>query len=93
MFDNLKKSISYGLSVNMPTLFPVLFYIIFQIPNPLSGILKLVICVGTDIAPEIALAYEGGELDIMDRMPRKAKIDRLLTKKLISFAYMQIAFF
>ena len=29
MFDNLKKSVSYGLSVNMPELFPVLFYILF----------------------------------------------------------------
>jgi hypothetical protein len=53
----------------------------------------LVICVGTDIAPEIALAYEGGELDIMERMPRSNKRDHLVNRKLISFCYMQIASF
>jgi sodium/potassium-transporting ATPase subunit alpha len=29
MFDNLKKSISYALCVNMAELFPILFYILF----------------------------------------------------------------
>jgi len=29
MFDNLKKSISYALCVNIPELMPVLFYILF----------------------------------------------------------------
>lgn len=29
MFDNLKKSISYGLSANMPEICPVLVYILF----------------------------------------------------------------
>lgn len=91
MFDNLKKSITYALAVNIVELFPVLFFIIFQIPVPLSSILMLVICVGTDMAPAISLAYENGELDIMDRMPRSAKYDHLVTLKLISFSYMQIA--
>ena len=50
----------------------------------------LVICVGTDMAPAIALAYENGELDIMERMPRNAKLDHLVTAKLICFAYLQI---
>jgi sodium/potassium-transporting ATPase subunit alpha len=50
----------------------------------------LLICVGTDMAPAIALAYENGELDIMERMPRNAKLDHLVTKKLIAFSYMQI---
>jgi sodium/potassium-transporting ATPase subunit alpha len=29
MFDNLKKSISYALAVNMAELFPVFFFILF----------------------------------------------------------------
>jgi len=29
MFDNLKKSIAYALTVNIPQLMPVLFYILF----------------------------------------------------------------
>ncbi|MFS8159383.1 MAG: HAD-IC family P-type ATPase [Candidatus Roizmanbacteria bacterium] len=90
MFDNLKKSISYALAVNMAELFPILFFILFQIPVPLSSILMLVICIGTDMAPAIALAYENGELDIMERMPRNAKRDHLVTAKLICFSYLQI---
>jgi sodium/potassium-transporting ATPase subunit alpha len=50
----------------------------------------LVICVGTDMAPAISLAYENGELDIMERMPRNSKRDHLVTAKLISFTYLQI---
>lgn len=40
------------------------------------------------MAPAIALAYEKGELDIMERMPRNAKLDHLVTKKLIAFSYL-----
>jgi len=47
----------------------------------------LVICIGTDMAPAIALAYENAELDIMERMPRNAKRDHLVTAKLILFCY------
>jgi sodium/potassium-transporting ATPase subunit alpha len=43
----------------------VVFFILFQIPIPLSAILMLVISVGTDMAPGVALAYENGELDVM----------------------------
>ena len=71
MFDNLKKSISYGLSANLPEIAPVLAYIIFQIPPPLGSLLMLAICIGTDMWPCISLAYETGELDIMERMPRE----------------------
>merc|ERR1711988_665300 len=38
----------------------------------------------------ISFAYENPELDIMDRQPRKAKLDHLVNTKLISFAYLQI---
>ena len=59
---------------------------------PLSAILMLVLCVGTDIAPCFSLAFEEGEMDIMKRLPRNSKRDRLVGLKLIAFAYMQIGF-
>lgn len=88
MFDNLKKSITYALAINIVELYPVLLFILFQIPVPLSSILMMVICVGTDMAPAISLAYEQGEMDIMERMPRNAKRDHLVTAKLVSFSYL-----
>ena len=42
------------------------------------------------MVPAISFAYENAELDIMDRTPRKAKLDHLVNAKLISFAYFQI---
>jgi len=49
----------------------------------------LAICIGTDMYPCISLAYETGELDIMERMPRNAKRDHLVTAKLMCYCYVQ----
>lgn len=87
MFDNLKKSITYSLSPNMPEIVPVLAFIFVQVPLPLSTILMLAVCVGTDLMPAISMAYENPELDIMQRMPRNAKRDHLVTAKLLGFCY------
>jgi len=88
IFDNLKKSISYPLSSNIPEIMPFLFLIIVQIPLPLSTVLILCIDLGTDIIPGISFAYEHAEQDIMDRLPRNPKRDRLVGLKLISFSYL-----
>jgi sodium/potassium-transporting ATPase subunit alpha len=70
IFDNLKKTIVYLLTSNMMEILPFLAFIIFQFPLPLSPILMLIICVGTDILPALSLAYEAAEIDIMTRKPR-----------------------
>lgn len=90
MFDNLKKSINYSIAVNIPEMTPVVIYALLQTPMPLSAILMVAICVGTDLAPAISLAYENGELDIMQRPPRHPHLDHLVTGKLMSFSYLQI---
>jgi sodium/potassium-transporting ATPase subunit alpha len=88
IFDNLKKSIAYTLSSNIPEVWPFIYFIIFQVPLPLTTILILVIDLGTDMVPAIAFAYEHPELDIMDRHPRNAKRDALVGRKLISYSYL-----
>jgi len=90
IFDNLKKSIAYTLSSNIPEILPFIFFILFQVPLPLSTVLILCIDLGTDMIPAISFAYENPELDIMDRVPRNSKRDHLVNTKLISFAYFQI---
>lgn len=87
IFDNLGKSIAYALTPNIPELLPFLALVIFQIPVPLSPVLMIVICLGTDMWPAISLAYEYPELDIMFRKPRNAQTDHLVTMKLICFSY------
>jgi sodium/potassium-transporting ATPase subunit alpha len=90
IFDNLKKSIAFTLISKMPEIMPLLAFIIFQIPLPISVVLILCIDLGTDIVPAIALAYEDKELDIMLRKPRNVQVDHLVNAKLLSFAYLQI---
>lgn len=90
IFDNLKKSIAYTITSNVPELLPFLVYILFGLPLGLSTVCILFIDLVTDMLPAISLAYEKAESDIMRRKPRNPKTDRLVNLKLISLAYGQI---
>jgi magnesium-transporting ATPase (P-type) len=90
IFDNLKKSIAYTLTSNIPEITPFLALIIFQIPIPLETVMILCIDLGTDMLPAISLAYEEAEGGIMKRVPRDKSKDRLVNSKLIGMAYGQI---
>merc|ERR1712048_340783 len=90
IFDNLKKSIAYTLSSNIPEISPFLLYQTTGIPLPLTTVMILLVDLGTDLAPAISLAHEGKEADIMQRPPRDPERDNLVTWRLISFSYLQI---
>jgi len=90
IFDNLKKSIAYTLTSNIPEISPFLMFILLSIPLPLGTITILCIDLGTDLVPAIALAYERAESDIMKRQPRCPVKDKLVNERLISLAYGQI---
>merc|ERR1712001_640218 len=90
IFDNLKKSIAYTLTSNIPEISPFLFFIIADVPLPLGTVTILCIDLGTDMVPAISMAYEGPESDIMKRQPRNPFTDKLVNERLISMAYGQI---
>ncbi|KAF3839279.1 hypothetical protein F7725_017996, partial [Dissostichus mawsoni] len=90
IFDNLKKSIAYTLTSNIPEITPFLLFICANIPLPLGTITILCIDLGTDMVPAISLAYETAESDIMKRQPRNPFRDKLVNERLISIAYGQI---
>jgi len=90
IFDNLKKSIAYTLTSNIPEISPFLLFIIADIPLPLGTVTILCIDLGTDMVPAISLAYEEAESDIMKRKPRNPFTDKLVNERLISMAYGQI---
>lgn len=89
IFDNLKKTVVYLLTSNVTEIFPFVGQVIFLLPLPLSNMLMLCICVGTDILPALSLAYEAAELDVMTRIPRR-KDEHMVTLKLITHAYLQM---
>eukprot|EP00183_Erythrolobus_madagascarensis_P000033 CAMPEP_0185848374 /NCGR_PEP_ID=MMETSP1354-20130828/3282_1 /TAXON_ID=708628 /ORGANISM="Erythrolobus madagascarensis, Strain CCMP3276" /LENGTH=1170 /DNA_ID=CAMNT_0028548765 /DNA_START=32 /DNA_END=3544 /DNA_ORIENTATION=- len=93
IFDNLKKSIAYTLSSNIPELTPFLVFIITGVPSALSTILILCIDLGTDMIPAISFAYEKAEADIMERPPRDASKDRLVNRVLVCFSYLQLGMY
>jgi len=90
IFDNLKKSIAYTLSSNIPEISPFLAFIVIGVPLPLSTILILCVDLGTDMVPAISMAWENKEADIMTRNPRDPDVDHLVTLKLVCFAYLQV---
>ena len=90
IFDNLKKSIAYTLTSNIPEISPFLAYMIVGIPLGLGTVTILWIDLGTDMVPAISLAYERPENDIMKRKPRDSKDDKLVNQRLLSLSYGQV---
>jgi sodium/potassium-transporting ATPase subunit alpha len=90
IFDNLKKSIAYTLASKFPEQIPFLLFVVISFPPAISTILILSIDLGCDMLPAISLAYEPKEADIMDRPPRNPDVERLVSRRLISFSYFQI---
>merc|ERR1712003_162862 len=90
IFDNLKKSIAYTLTSNIPEISPFLLFILADVPLPLGTVTILCIDLGTDMVLAISMAYEQAESDIMKRQPRNPFTDKLVNERLISMAYGQI---
>ena len=53
IFDNLKKSIAYTLTSNIPEISPFLLFIIADIPLPLGTVTILCIDLGTDMVSRL----------------------------------------
>lgn len=61
IFDNLKKSIAYTLTSNIPEITPFLLFIIANIPLPLGTVTILCIDLGTDmVRPEGGVETDQG---------------------------------
>jgi len=90
IFDNMKKTVSYIMAGSVTTLYPFIIYVIFGFPLAIGTITVLLICLGTDMVPAIALAYEKAESDIMNLPPRNPITDKLVTGKLLLRAYFLI---
>eukprot|EP00760_Papus_ankaliazontas_P032543 PhM_4_TR5890/c0_g1_i1/m.67523/K01539/ATP1A; sodium/potassium-transporting ATPase subunit alpha len=89
IFDNLKKSIAYCLTSNVPELAPFLLMAIIRLPLPMTASLALTVDLCTDIFPGLALAFEGGEGDIMQRPPPRHS-DGVYNRNLFQWSYLQI---
>ena len=69
IFDNLKKSIAYTLTSNIPEISPFLLFIICDIPLPLGTVTILCIDLGTDMVPGNTLKQPSLQDQILFVMP------------------------
>lgn len=56
------------------------------LPQVLSNIQMILICVATDVLPALSMVYEKPEADLLTRKPRDRNKDRLVDWKLICHA-------
>lgn len=86
VFDNVRKFLTYVLTSNVAEFVPYLAFVLFGIPLPLTIIQILVVDLGTDLVPALALGAERPYQDIMSRPPR-SRTERLLDRWLLLRAY------
>jgi sodium/potassium-transporting ATPase subunit alpha len=67
--DNLKKAIAYTLTTKIAELSPFIFYIIAEIPLPLSTVGILLIGICSQIITPISFSFEKSESNLMNRDP------------------------
>jgi sodium/potassium-transporting ATPase subunit alpha len=87
VYENIKKFITYIFASNIPEAVPYLGYILLNIPLPLTIIQILVVDLGTDMLPALALGSERPTPGIMKQPPRK-RSERLLNLSLMARAYL-----
>ncbi len=86
IFENIRKFTNYVLVSNGPEIIPYILYVLFPVPLALTIIQILVIDLGTDIVPSMALGQEPAEPDTMQRPPR-SRDQRLLSGSLMAHSY------
>lgn len=62
--------------------------VLLGLPQILSNIQMILICVVTDVLPAIALCFEKPETGLLQRKPRDTKKDKLVDIKLLGHAYL-----
>ena len=79
IYQNIKNAIQFLLSGNFAGILAVLFASVALLPVPFAPVHLLFINLLTDSLPAIALGFEKGEKDIMNRKPRR-KEEGIMTK-------------
>jgi len=89
IFANLRKVIGYQIAAGCwSELIPVIATFFFGMPQPLSSFLMIIISCTTDVCAGIALMNEPPETSILEEPPRDLKKSRLVTWRLICYAYL-----
>ena len=89
VYRNIRKFVVYIFNSNMPEAVPFIAYLFSRgaIPLPLTIMQILLIDLGTDMVPAIALGADLPEKGVMDLPPRSQK-ERLLNRRVMVKAFL-----
>ncbi len=87
VYDNVRKFFTYILTHTIPELLPFLALVLFQVPLALTVLQILIIDLGTDTLPALALGAEKPDPNVMQRPPHSQK-ERLIDWRLLTRAYL-----
>ncbi|KAI0246247.1 sodium-potassium ATPase [Lactifluus subvellereus] len=88
VYDNLKKTILYLLPAgSFSELMPILLNVLIGVPQMLSNIQMILICVATDVLPALSMCLEPPESGLLSRPPRNVRKERLANSRLLLQAY------
>ncbi len=90
IYGNMRKFIAYIFSCNIGELTVVFLAIILQIPIPLTAILILLVDLGTDLLPSLALGIDPADPLAMQESPRNPKQRVLQGKFVFHFIWVGI---
>ncbi len=86
VYQNIRKFMTYILASNVAELVPFLAMVVFKIPPALIIMQILIVDLGTDLLPALALGAERAEVGTM-KLPPRAKSKSLLDRSLLLRAY------
>jgi magnesium-transporting ATPase (P-type) len=87
IYDNLRKFMTYIFSSNVPEMLPFILSALLDLPLALTVTQVLLIDLGTDILPALALGTEKPEPDILQRQPRRSN-QPLIDRGLLARAFL-----
>jgi len=85
VYDNIRKFLTYYLTSNVAEAAPFVLFVLFNIPLPLTVLQVLLVDLGTDILPGLALGVDPAGKQVMQRPPRPAQ-ERMVTIGLLTRA-------
>jgi calcium-translocating P-type ATPase len=86
IYSNIGRFMRYVLASNTPEFVPFLAFVFLRIPLPLTVMQILLVDLGTDVLPALALGAESPEPGVMDAPPRR-RSERLLSARRLALAY------
>ena len=83
IYGNMRKFILYIFSCNIGELAVIFFAILLGLPLPLTAILILLVNLGTDLLPSLALGIDPPNPEAMEQSPRSTR-KRILEKSFVT---------